>query len=59
VGFSEILAIMQWLNEIGADKVSTTTIAQQAKAFKGPLAMGAPQLDWGKDPSKPAISTTR
>jgi branched-chain amino acid transport system substrate-binding protein len=55
VAFSEILTITQWMNKIGADNLSPATIAKQAKAFKGPLAMGAPTLHCGKDPSKPAI----
>jgi branched-chain amino acid transport system substrate-binding protein len=55
VAFSEILTIAQWMNKIGADNLSPATIAKQAKAFKGPLAMGAPTLDCGKNPAKPAI----
>jgi branched-chain amino acid transport system substrate-binding protein len=55
VAFHQMLTIFQWMNKIGPDKVSEQTIAEQAKAFKGPQAWGAPTLQCGKYPEAPAI----
>jgi branched-chain amino acid transport system substrate-binding protein len=55
VAFSQTITIAQWLNKIGADKLSPQTIAKEAKAFKGPMAYGAPTLQCGKYPNAPAI----
>jgi branched-chain amino acid transport system substrate-binding protein len=55
ISFFELLTIFQWMNKIGADKISPETIAEQAKAFKGPQAFGAPTLECGKYPEAPAI----
>jgi branched-chain amino acid transport system substrate-binding protein len=44
------------MNKIGDPaKIDAKTIAEQAKAFKGPLALGAPTIQCGKYPAKPAI----
>jgi len=53
--FHEFLTVFQWMNKIGADKISEQTIADTAKAFKGPQAWGAPVLQCGKYPEAPAI----
>jgi branched-chain amino acid transport system substrate-binding protein len=55
VTFHQMLTVFQWLNKVGADKLSEQTIAEQAKAFKGPLAFGAPTIQCGKYPEAPAI----
>jgi branched-chain amino acid transport system substrate-binding protein len=56
IAFSQILTIAQWMNKIGDPaKIDAKTIAEQAKAFKGPLALGAPTIQCGKYPAKPAI----
>jgi branched-chain amino acid transport system substrate-binding protein len=55
ISFFEMLTIFQWMNKIGPENVSETTIAEQAKAFKGPQAFGAPTLECGKYPEAPAI----
>ncbi|MEV4420955.1 hypothetical protein AB0L40_13380 [Patulibacter sp. NPDC049589] len=39
--FGDLLAIVKWTNEIGADKVSPATYESAIKAFKGP-AFGVP-----------------
>ena len=43
------------MNAVGADKLSSQSIAEQAKSFKGPLAFGPPELQCGKYPDAPAI----
>src|SRR3712207_4448203 len=53
--FHATLTIFQWMNKIGPDNISEETIAEQAKAFKGPQAFGAPTLECGKYPEAPAI----
>jgi branched-chain amino acid transport system substrate-binding protein len=50
-----VLTIIKWMNAVGADKLSSAAIAEQAKAFKGPLAFGAPQVQCGKYPDAPAV----
>jgi branched-chain amino acid transport system substrate-binding protein len=50
-----VLTIMRFMNAVGADKLSSAAIAEQAKAFKGPLAFGAPSLQCGKYPEAPAV----
>jgi branched-chain amino acid transport system substrate-binding protein len=55
VTFHEMLTLFQWMNAAGADNLSEETIAEQAKAFKGPLAFGAPTIQCGKYPEAPAI----
>jgi branched-chain amino acid transport system substrate-binding protein len=55
VTFHQMLTLFQWLNKVGADKLSEQAIAEQAKAFKGPLAFGAPTVHCGKYPEAPAI----
>ena len=42
--FHEMLTIFQWMNKIGPDNITEETIAEQAKAFKGPQAWGAPTI---------------
>ena len=55
ISFFEMLTIFQWMNKIGPENISEETIAEQAKAFKGPQAFGAPTLECGKYPEAPAI----
>jgi branched-chain amino acid transport system substrate-binding protein len=56
IAFAQILTIAQWMNKIGDPaKITAPAIAEQAKAFKGPLALGAPSIQCGKYPDKPAI----
>jgi branched-chain amino acid transport system substrate-binding protein len=50
-----VLTIIKYMNAVGADKLSSQAIADQAKAFKGPLAFGAPQLQCEKYPEAPAV----
>jgi branched-chain amino acid transport system substrate-binding protein len=43
------------MNAIGPDDLSAQTLAAKAKAFKGPMAFGAPTLQCGKYADAPAI----
>jgi branched-chain amino acid transport system substrate-binding protein len=55
VSFAQILTVAQWMNKIGPDKVTPETIDAQAKAFRGPLAMGPPTVQCGKYSDAPAV----
>jgi branched-chain amino acid transport system substrate-binding protein len=55
ISFAEILTIVKWMNTIGPEKLSPESIAEQAKGFKGPLALGPPTLECGKYPDAPAV----
>jgi len=50
-----VLTIVKFMNAVGADNLSSAAIAEQAKAFKGPLAFGAPQVQCAKYPDAPAV----
>ena len=50
-----VLTIIKFMNEVGADNMSSQAIADKARAFKGPLAFGAPQVQCGKYPDAPAV----
>ena len=55
VAFSELLTTVRFLNEVGADKLTPARVLARAKAFRGPLALGAPKLQCGKYKDAPAI----
>jgi branched-chain amino acid transport system substrate-binding protein len=50
-----VLTIAKFMNAVGPDNLSAETIAEQARAFKGPLAFGAPQLQCEKYSDAPAV----
>ena len=58
VAFSELLTTVRFLNEVGAKNVQDITpkaVLARAKAFKGPLALGAPKIQCGKYKDAPGI----
>ena len=59
VAFSQILTTVKLMNEVGYSKLTPSAILAKAKAFKGPLALGAPALDCGKYPAAPAVCNDR
>jgi len=59
VAFSEILTIDRFMNEIGYANLTPAAILAKAKAFTGPLALGAPSLDCGQFSSAPAVCNDR
>jgi branched-chain amino acid transport system substrate-binding protein len=50
-----VLSIAKFMNAVGADKITPEAIAEQARAFKGPLAFGAPALQCEKYSDAPAV----
>jgi branched-chain amino acid transport system substrate-binding protein len=59
VSFGSVLTTAKFLNEVGADNLSTDAIIKAAHEFKGPVALGAPELECGKDPKAPAVCNDR
>ncbi|HEY7223427.1 MAG TPA: ABC transporter substrate-binding protein [Micromonosporaceae bacterium] len=55
VAFSQTLTTIKWLNEIGYDNITPQAVQAKAKAFTGPLALGAPSLQCGKYSEAPAV----
>jgi branched-chain amino acid transport system substrate-binding protein len=59
VDFGQVLTIDKILNQVGYANLSPTTILAGLKAFKGPQALGAPQLACGKYTNAPGICNDR
>jgi branched-chain amino acid transport system substrate-binding protein len=59
VSFAQVLTTVRFLNEVGYSDLSPAKILAKAKAFTGPVALGAPQLACGKYPSAPAVCNDR
>src|SRR4051795_667001 len=59
VSFSDVLTTVKFLNEVGVDNLSSDAILNKAKAFKGPIALGAPELQCGKYSDAPAVCNDR
>jgi branched-chain amino acid transport system substrate-binding protein len=55
VAFAQVLTTIKFLNEIGPDKITPQAVLAKAKEFKGPLALGAPELQCGKYTDAPAV----
>ena len=47
-----VLTMIKFMNEVGADKLTPQAIADKAKAFKGPLVFGAPEVQCGEVPRR-------
>jgi branched-chain amino acid transport system substrate-binding protein len=59
VSFAQILTIDRFMNQIGYAKLSPSAILSRAKAFTGPVALGAPSLACGQFASAPAVCNDR
>jgi branched-chain amino acid transport system substrate-binding protein len=59
VAFSQILTTVRFMNEIGYGKITPKAMLARAKAFTGPVALGAPELACGKNPAAPAVCNDR
>lgn len=55
VGFGQTLVLVKWLNAIGWNRITTAAIVKQAKAFRGPVPLGAPTVRCGKIKALPAV----
>jgi branched-chain amino acid transport system substrate-binding protein len=59
VAFSQILTTVRFMNQLGYGKITPQAMLAKAKAFTGPVALGAPALACGKNPSAPAVCNDR
>ena len=59
VSFAQLLTTVKFLNELGYGHITPDAVLAKAKAFTGPVALGAPQLACGKYPSAPAVCNDR
>ena len=59
VTFGQMLTTARFLNQLGYGHITPQAVLQKAKAFKGPVALGAPALDCGKYPAAPGICNDR
>jgi branched-chain amino acid transport system substrate-binding protein len=59
VDFGQMMTIDKILNQIGYANLTPSAILSAAKAFKGPQALGAPQLECGYNPSAPGVCNNR
>jgi len=55
VAFGQTLTVVKWLNKIGPTKITPQAIVKQARAFRGPVPLGAPSVSCGKYSSMPAV----
>jgi branched-chain amino acid transport system substrate-binding protein len=59
VDFGEMMTVDKILNQVGYANLSPTAILSAVKAFKGPQALGAPELECGYDSSAPGVCNNR
>ena len=59
VDFGQMMTIDKVLNQVGYANLTPAAILSAVKAFKGPQALGAPQLECGYDPSAPGVCNNR
>jgi branched-chain amino acid transport system substrate-binding protein len=59
VSFGSVLTTIKFLNELGPDNLDSQAVIDKARAFKGPVALGAPELQCGKYSDAPAICNDR
>jgi branched-chain amino acid transport system substrate-binding protein len=59
VSFGQMLTTARFLNQVGYSGITPSAVLAKAKAFTGPVALGAPSLQCGKYPSAPAVCNDR
>jgi branched-chain amino acid transport system substrate-binding protein len=59
VSFGQMLTTVRFLNQLGYSGITPSAVLAKAKAFTGPVALGAPSLQCGKYPSAPAVCNDR
>jgi len=59
VSFGQMLTTARFLNQLGYGHITPSAVLAKAKAFTGPVALGAPSLQCGKYPSAPAVCNDR
>jgi branched-chain amino acid transport system substrate-binding protein len=59
VSFASVLTTIKFLNELGADALTSDAIVETARGFTGPVALGAPELQCDKYDDAPAVCNDR
>jgi branched-chain amino acid transport system substrate-binding protein len=59
VSFGTMLTTIKAINEAGGSSASSSAVLDKLKAFKGPVALGAPELACGKYANAPAVCNDR
>jgi branched-chain amino acid transport system substrate-binding protein len=59
VSFASVLTTVKFLSEVGPDALEPKAIVDTARAFKGPVVLGAPELQCEKYEDAPAICNDR
>jgi branched-chain amino acid transport system substrate-binding protein len=59
VAFSQILTTDRFLNQLGVKKITPAGVQKLAKAFTGPLALGAPSLRCGQFKDAPGVCNNK
>ena len=59
VAFGQTLTTVRFLNQLGYGHITPQAVEAKAKAFTGPVALGAPSLSCAKYPSAPAVCNDR
>jgi branched-chain amino acid transport system substrate-binding protein len=59
VSFGQVLTTARFLNQLGYGHITPSAVLAKAKAFTGPVALGAPALQCGKYSSAPAVCNDR
>jgi branched-chain amino acid transport system substrate-binding protein len=55
LAFSDLLASVKVMNDVGYDNLTTDKLSAAFKSFKGPVIMGPPSLQCGKYPDAPIV----
>jgi branched-chain amino acid transport system substrate-binding protein len=59
VSFATVLTTIKFLNEVGPDALTTDAVVDKARSFKGPVVLGAPELQCEKYEDAPGICNDR
>ena len=49
------MTTVRFMNELGPSKITPAALMKRIKAFRGPLALGAPKLQCGKYKDTPGV----
>ena len=59
VDFGQMMTVDKILNQVGYAHLTPAAILAAVKGFKGPQALGAPQLECGYNPTAPGVCNNR
>jgi branched-chain amino acid transport system substrate-binding protein len=53
--FSSLLTTAKWMNEVGATRLTSSSLMQMAKSYRGTLLLGAPAIQCGRFSDESAV----